>query len=367
MHRKSIVALALGILVSVAGFYLAFRHVPLDSLVAYARYVDYRWTLPALLVLAVTYFVRSLRWQFLLRPLGRVALATAYHSIIVSIMINCILPGRMGEMARPLIIRRKAGLSFASSLATLAAERLLDMATLLTLLVLALPIISTSPGRIVSFGGYELSSALLNRLVLTSGFGLVLLLGALFSIAHGGIRQWYFKVIACCAAGVRRLLPRRRGPSIEAAEKHLRTFLERCAEGLQALSNPGHLLLVVLMSTAVWLLNGLSFYLVALGCPQIHLGYADIIVTMVVICVFIALPSVPGFWGLWEAAGVFALAYFGINAEPAAGFTLFNHALQILPVIAAGWLSCIFLGIRWSDMLPGRIAEKSSDTRASKS
>ena len=121
------------------------------------------------------------------------------------------------------------------------------------------------------------------------------------------------------------------------------------------------------MSTAVWLLNGLSFYLVALGCPQIHLGYADIIVTMVVICVFIALPSVPGFWGLWEAAGVFALAYFGINAEPAAGFTLFNHALQILPVIAAGWLSCIFLGIRWSDMLPGRIAEKSSDTRASKS
>ena len=71
---------------------------------------------------------------------------------------------------------------------------------------------------------------------------------------------------------------------------------------------------------------------------------------MVIICFFIALPSVPGYWGLWEAAGVFALTYLGIAHEPAAGYTLFSHALQILPVIAAGWISCLLLGFRWSEI-----------------
>ena len=28
---------------------------------------------------------------------------------------------------------------------------------------------------------------------------------------------------------------------------------------------------------------------------------------MIIICFFIALPSVPGYWGIWEAGGVFAL------------------------------------------------------------
>ena len=72
---------------------------------------------------------------------------------------------------------------------------------------------------------------------------------------------------------------------------------------------------------------------------------------MVIICFFIALPSVPGYWGLWEAAGVFALSIFGIGKEQAAGFTLFNHAVQILPLIPAGCISSLLIGFRWSDMM----------------
>ena len=83
---------------------------------------------------------------------------------------------------------------------------------------------------------------------------------------------------------------------------------------------------------------------------------ADTLVMMVVICLLIALPPVPGYWGLWEAAGVFALYLFGITGEPAAGFTLVNHAVQILPLIPAGWISCLLLGLGWSDMKARRLA-----------
>ena len=65
----------------------------------------------------------------------------------------------------------------------------------------------------------------------------------------------------------------------------------------------------------------------------------------IIICFFIALPSVPGFWGIWEAGGVFALSLFGISAQNAAGFTLANHAVQIIPVIMVGIVSAVITGI----------------------
>jgi hypothetical protein len=66
---------------------------------------------------------------------------------------------------------------------------------------------------------------------------------------------------------------------------------------------------------------------------------------MVIICFVIALPSVPGFWGLWEAGGVFALMLFGVAEKDAAGFTLANHAVQMFPVILVGMLSAWINGI----------------------
>ena len=64
------------------------------------------------------------------------------------------------------------------------------------------------------------------------------------------------------------------------------------------------------------------------------------------ICFFISLPFVSGFWGLWEAGGVFALTIFGIDTNDAAGYTLVNHAVQIFPVIIAGLISAVLTGIR---------------------
>ena len=47
-------------------------------------------------------------------------------------------------------------------------------------------------------------------------------------------------------------------------------------------------------------------------------------------------------------AGLFALTRLGVPETPAAGYTLFNHAFQILAVLLAGWLSCLIVGFGWS-------------------
>jgi uncharacterized membrane protein YbhN (UPF0104 family) len=71
---------------------------------------------------------------------------------------------------------------------------------------------------------------------------------------------------------------------------------------------------------------------------------------MVIICFFISLPSVPGWWGLWEAAGVFALSLFGVSSKEAAGFTLANHALQVFPVIIVGLTSAMIISVNIRQM-----------------
>ena len=83
----------------------------------------------------------------------------------------------------------------------------------------------------------------------------------------------------------------------------------------------------------------------AQGCPGIDLSFAQILAVMIIICFFIALPSVPGFWGIWEAGGVFGLALFGVTAKNAAGYTLANHAVQVFPVIFAGLVSAALTSI----------------------
>jgi hypothetical protein len=83
----------------------------------------------------------------------------------------------------------------------------------------------------------------------------------------------------------------------------------------------------------------------ALGCPGFKLSVIEVTAVMVIVCFFIALPSVPGFWGLWEAGGVFALTLFGVSIKDAAGYTLANHAVQMFPVILMGFVSAIISGV----------------------
>src|SRR4051812_25025245 len=66
---------------------------------------------PALLAGAVaatiaTYLVRAWRWQVLLRPIGRARFASAFRVTVIGFTATFLLPGRPGEILRPLLIAR---------------------------------------------------------------------------------------------------------------------------------------------------------------------------------------------------------------------------------------------------------------------
>jgi glycosyltransferase 2 family protein len=112
MNHKTYFSLTVGTAFSCFGLYLAFafRSVPVASLLKYAAQIHYGWMIPAAVTLMLVYLVRSVRRQWLLMPAGWLRLPSASHSI--SMMANCLPPGRMGELVRPTVLKRLEALPF---------------------------------------------------------------------------------------------------------------------------------------------------------------------------------------------------------------------------------------------------------------
>src|SRR5262245_53033151 len=92
----------------------------------------------AVLVTLQTYTLRAIRWQALLRPIGRVGFRNAFRTTVIGFAATFLLPARVGEVLRPYLLARREGLNPAALFATVIVERLLDLCTVLLLFALAL-------------------------------------------------------------------------------------------------------------------------------------------------------------------------------------------------------------------------------------
>lgn len=341
-----VISFAASVVVSAVAMYAALRNVPFRELLDSFASFKLVWILPAVIVILTAFGLRAVRWGIILRNIRPLGFWQLFHPMMVGFMLNCILPGRVGELARPAILRQKEKIPFASGLATILAERVFDISFLLLFLAITLSAVHIDPHYGVRMGGYHL-----NRQTLVDiGFDLVQLIVVLLI---GVVLVSFAKIRRLLAALILRLprllgwLPAPVGRWVERRLCHpLVGLMENVAEGLELVKDPMRLTLCLLLSLVIWLLFGLSFFLLAQASAGVaSLSFLQILAMMVIVMILIALPSVPGFWGVWEAGGVFALSLFGINSRQASAYTLISHAVQMLPVIAVGFISAYAAGI----------------------
>jgi len=108
--------------------------------------------LPVFLLLipgvALHFFTRALRWRVLVGPEKKdVRFGNLVVANIVGFTVSYVLPGRLGELAKPLYLARKEGLRPGFTVGTVVVERIFDMSTmclLLGLFLLARPLFAGS-------------------------------------------------------------------------------------------------------------------------------------------------------------------------------------------------------------------------------
>jgi hypothetical protein len=345
MKQKLTLSLIAGIVISAIALYLAFRHVRFTELIAYFSTINYIWVLPSIIIVVLCFFVRALRWRIILESAHRISLLRAYHPMIIGFMMNCVLPGRVGELARPIILKKNEKVPFATGLATVAAERVFDICLLVLFLVITFSAVKISPDLKLKFGAYDLNRETLEGIL--SGMVMlgVMLIAGIALISINKIRKLVNQVIMRVPHLFFFTGRQFKTALSDKICRPLTGFVENIALGFHLIRYPKKLLACFVLSFLVWGMHALSFYTFSLGSPGIHLTFMEISAHMVIIMFFIALPSVPGFWGLWEAAGMFALSLFGVAGKEAAGFTLANHAIQVFPVIIMGFISAMILSV----------------------
>jgi glycosyltransferase 2 family protein len=344
-NRKILLSLMIGIVFSGAAVYISFRNVPIAELLDYVKTINFWWIIPSVIIAQSTYLVRALRWKIILKPIKRIGFWHAFHPLVIGFTINCILPGRLGELARPAILYKRDNVDFSKVLATVVVERIFDIATLLCLFVFIMGSIEIDPSLSLSFNGHQINqAALMGIRSKTIIAGLILLTFiSMFMLpvtrrAIGRFISWLPRLLFFTTAHFRQSMSER-------LHSRSKAILDNIALGFEVLKNPSKILTCLGLSALVWLMSFYAFYVFSFGCQGVRITFLQASASIIIMCFFIMLPSVPGYWGLWEVGGIYGLMIFGVPKTEAAGLTLTNHFFAIIPLIVIGIFSAWVTGV----------------------
>jgi glycosyltransferase 2 family protein len=306
--RKKQLHFWLGIFISAACLAAIFLFIkPADILAALrtARY-DYL-ALSAAGVLAFM-LLRAVRWRFMLD--NRVSWSRVFHIQNIGYMLTMILPFRIGDVARAVLIGNVPPVSMAQGISTMVIERVLDLLFIVALLPFTLANVPQLPAEVQTAARLSAVAAVAVIAVLIIAANQRPLANRIATAVLNRIR--FLDTVAWS----------RRSDELLA--------------GLTNLTNLRDGLILVTLSILTWLPIILAYYAGLLAVNiQPTLAMAGFVVCIAALS--ITAPSSPGQVGVFHAGVTFALVQIlGQPAAESASFALLYHALNFVTMIILG-------------------------------
>jgi uncharacterized protein (TIRG00374 family) len=323
---------ALGIVLSLLLLAWAMRDVSASEVLSQLRRADLFLLSLAVLIAFGSFVIRAVRWGVFLRPIApRVAFRPRYAATVVGFAANNVLPARVGEFARAVVLSRTSAVSASAAFATLVVERLFDGLILVGLLFAAM----ASPGfpMVGTVGGVDPRQAALFVAFATGAAGVLLLafvLAPTVAFRAGEVMTGW-------------IVPRRFQHHVLGA---LRSFLE----GLSVLRSVPLFLGSAALALGQWLFSALSYTFAfdAFGIDVVPFAGALFLQSLVALAA--AIPSSPGFFGPFEAAAVAGLSLWSVPSDQAVSFAVGFHIAGFIPVTLVGFYYVWRLGLRWREV-----------------
>lgn len=311
--------LQIALSVALAGVLLAFflSRVNLSEIGSQIARADPLWLLASALLALVSFLGRALRWVWILRPVARVPLFPAFSATATGFAANTVLPARAGEIVRPALLARDRNLPFSPLLASIVFERILDAASVLFFLFLALVEGPPPEARGRAFQTLARGSAL-PALLLVAVIAL-----SLFAVFRRSATERFFDRMT-------RRLPAKLVPQ---AQSFATTFLD----GFQSLRDPKLSLLVVAGSIGLWFMINLQIFCV-LQAFGLGLPFSATYVVAAAAVLGLAVPTPGGIGGYHAAVQVALTDFYGVPVAAASGVALLAHAISFVPITAIGFL-----------------------------
>jgi uncharacterized protein (TIRG00374 family) len=316
--------------VGISLFFLdfVFAEINLREVGADLTQANYVMLIPSTIFVLLHMYFRTLRWQWLLKPLGEVSFWPAFRGLVIGITGNALLPARAGEFLRAYVLGRRTGLSKSGVFATQVVERIFDGLTVL--FVLLIVIIWGVQGEILRTAGI---------------IGAIFYLGAMIAlILFMTKRRWVDFII-------HKFLP-------EKWVQPIVKLLDGFSSGLAVLKNPGQLGMVMVWNILTWVMIPISFWFALLAFDfGAAVPWQAAILMLPMMALGLTIPGAPGGVGAVQAAVKITLdiSFAGLAvspnfAETVAAASIVIHLSQFVPEIIPGIISFVYEGLTPSDL-----------------
>ncbi len=325
LNIKNLLKYLLTFLITAGALYLAFHGQDFAAIGDQLSHASLWAIALSVLFQIVAHFIRSWRWQFLLRPIKeRTSLWIAFKAVMAGYAMNNVIP-RSGELIRPAMASVQENMPFAGTLATIIVERIFDVIALGSLFVFSL----FNYEKEFRSAFPDLSGAAIPLLIVVSA-GLIIFVVIFISKP---VSDFFLRLI-------NNIFPKKIGDPLA---KAFRTF----TTGLHGLQRDTAL--PILFGTiGVWASYAASTYFSIYALPGSgieFIGLKGAIVLLALSGIAMTIPT-PGGTGTYHYFISQALIlFFGINASSAIAFATVTHAANYIVITVAGLFFMFSAGV----------------------
>jgi phosphatidylinositol alpha-mannosyltransferase len=289
------------------------------------------WIALALALMALSLVLRSVSWYAALRaalPGVTIGRAAVVRATMIGVMGSAVVPGRVGEPTRVVVLARRLDGSTRRLLPIVAGTVVSQ--TLMNLLALAI------------LAGITFSSVPLLHGNLAGVLGALAVPAAAVALVLAGPR-----LLA--------LARRSRHPRVVLATDAVARTLNLARRGLVVFAHPRYGVAAVACQLLAWALQWLSCYavLLALGL-QSHTNLATAAAILLAVNLSAILPATPSNVGVFQAACLVVFAAYGVGAGPGLAYGIILQAVEVLTALGLGVPALLREGLTWQDIRSGR-------------
>jgi len=261
----------------------------------------------ALIVISGSMFLRAVRWRVLLSAKGNIPIPLAFWATAAGYLGNNLLPARAGELVRTLMISRRSGLSKMFVLTTALSERVADAIALITISAVVLLALPVRPGWLADAA---------------RPFAAIGLCGAAAIALLPVFESFYFKVLAWL-------------PVPHAIRSRVEHVVTHVIQGIRSFHDGGRLARFLALTAVIWFADAVT----AVICAQsigLSLSFPAALLLLAGMGLGSALPSTPGYVGIYQFVAVSILTPFGFGRSDAIAFSLLLQAAGYVVILAWG-------------------------------
>ena len=243
-------------------------------------------------------FLRSIRWRVLLSAGKPVSIPLAFWATAAGYLGNNILPARAGELVRTVMISRRSGMSNAFVLTTALSERVADAIAVIAISAAVLLGLPNPPGWLATAA---------------RPFAAVGLCGAAAIAFLPAFEALYFRIL-------------KRIPVPPTLREKLEGALGHAIQGIRSFHDRRRLARFVALTAAIWTIDAANAAICA-GALGFHMPVPVAFLLVAGLGLGSALPSTPGYVGIYQFVAVSVLTPFGFRRSDAIAFILLLQAL----------------------------------------